>query len=505
MDHRPHENTESHSNIPIPTNYPEQSGSGSGSICVPPPPPPRQASGAGSEHYPPLYTRVPVDFQLGRDHVQPNDAGPSTYPHQLDSSYLSHPQQLPMVYSANPPQLPTNPHQHIYHRTPPVNKRRRGRLATACVNCNRRKQRCDGEIPCGLCVKRNVPCSYPTEMNTSYNADAERVKQSATMVASGFNSATILGILCHLGYKDSRFPKGSLRSMIQAYIALEEKTIRRDEALETELMVLRMMEAKALAREDMDLRSGRTTPGSHGSVVGNEAKLMVQIKQSRFMPPPPQIPMVDNQSRPPSSGSRQHRLQHQQSRVDIATDSSVDINASNEIWSSSAPVHVESMVNSARDRPQPGTGHGIHSENENDTQQPYDLNSQYDPTNVPLPTPLPHSSSTPSLSTALGLPNYNHNHTYNDNPDRNTQGVDIRTTPNDNEWYLPSDWDPTTSGLPDSSDPSAWQALMGMEWMNNLDLDMGLDMTEGENTGSLIARLGEGQGQNGQDRDGHGL
>ncbi|OCF57395.1 hypothetical protein L486_04853 [Kwoniella mangroviensis CBS 10435] len=1154
MDHQPHENTESHSNIPIPipipTDYPGQSGSGSGSIRVPPPPPPRQpSSGAGSEHYPPLYTRVPVDFQLGRDHhQQPNEAGPSTHPHQLASSYLSHPQQLPMVYSANPPEHPTNPYQQIYHRTPPDNKRRRGRLATACVNCNRRKQRCDGEIPCGLCLKRNVPCSYPTEMNTSYNADAERVKQSATMmassssapthqpakkarmsveegdaarvgdpsfkargrerdgltddqagrarrmslpsegiehrqhvgpgsqnpsreptstqssnlslpipshpissersnpmmhrldqiptqedpetslgrfwrsytdlrpstsplpsstgigvgtrgesgshdkdetcsssasdklmeeneaygvgslrthtgpwdggkgektffgtshfgpqlaakvirsmptvpladvrhapyrgasrldgvksytlesqtrqlvgylpareecdryvrrfferynshndilyqpdfmvayhrfwndyntkqssqvdlrylglllivlalgvlldhdpsekvnrqnqllnlrlneeqktivegmmnhlenqtmslkdreeksskwswaakrallesssffgesmdtvragllialylnvcrrvpeawtaigtairaaqaqglhvdgsswkgmttkeaelrrrlwaqlyavdrsialflgrpvciqdgefttrepanmhddelempsifprglsfptkttflilhyrlakiigevqstcfnlnprkysdvqeceemflrfkeslpphfkldregtdftlddqqgynwlpiqrqtlnakfhlarislhrpyllrslgrsksrkvnpyirsrdallhsatadlqlrfmfneldpldrfkwmtVASGFNSATILGILCHLGYKDSRFPKGSLRSMIQAYIALEEKTIRRDEALETELMVLRLMEAKALAREDMDLRSGRTTPGSHGSIVGNEPKLMVQINQSRFMPPPPQIPVVDNQPRSTTLGSRQHRLQHPQSRVDITTDLSADINTSNDIWSSSAPVHVEPMADSARDRLRPGTGHGIHSENENDTLLPYDLNSQYDPTNVHLPTPLPHSSSTPSLSTALGLTNHNHNNTYNGNPNQNTQGDDTRRTQNDNEWYLPSDWDPTTSGLPDSSDPSAWQALLGMEWMNNLDLDMGLDITEGENTGSLIAPLGQGQAQNGQDRDGHGL
>ncbi|WVW85748.1 hypothetical protein I302_107786 [Kwoniella bestiolae CBS 10118] len=294
-------------------------------------------------------------------------------------------------------------------------------------------------------------------------------------VASGFNSATILGILCHLGYKDVQFPKGSLRSMIQAYIALEEKTIRRDEALETELMVLKMMEARALAREEMESRSGRTTPGSYGSGGGaTDPKLLVQIQmnQGRFGP------SQQDHSRATSLGTGEYPT------VGEGMGMGMDVNVSHDIWQTSSGSgglahgnHEEVNPNSSMklsDR--------LEHDNEPSSQQPFerDVNVNYDTTNIPLPTPIPHSLSTPSLSTALGLPNYN---VYNPNPNTNSDQ-------NQNEWYLPSDWDPTTSGLPDSSDPSAWQALLGMDWMNNLDLDMGFDMRE-------VGMVGDEHAENG--------
>ncbi|WWC90826.1 uncharacterized protein L201_005763 [Kwoniella dendrophila CBS 6074] len=68
-------------------------------------------------------------------------------------------------------------------------RRRRGRLSTACVNCHRRKQRCDGNgsQACGLCVKRGVSCSFRTESDTSYNAYANRYSTSTNYNASRVN------------------------------------------------------------------------------------------------------------------------------------------------------------------------------------------------------------------------------------------------------------------------------------------------------------------------------
>ncbi|KAF1840357.1 uncharacterized protein K460DRAFT_206851 [Cucurbitaria berberidis CBS 394.84] len=38
-------------------------------------------------------------------------------------------------------------------------KRKRGRQAKSCVACHRRKQKCDGELPCFNCRRRNVAAS----------------------------------------------------------------------------------------------------------------------------------------------------------------------------------------------------------------------------------------------------------------------------------------------------------------------------------------------------------
>ncbi|KAL7412058.1 fungal-specific transcription factor domain-containing protein [Mrakia frigida] len=45
----------------------------------------------------------------------------------------------------------------------PTKKRKRGRMATACVACNTRKQKCDGGLPCLNCTKRGVQdaCVFP--------------------------------------------------------------------------------------------------------------------------------------------------------------------------------------------------------------------------------------------------------------------------------------------------------------------------------------------------------
>ncbi|KAL7423442.1 hypothetical protein Q5752_001022 [Cryptotrichosporon argae] len=64
-------------------------------------------------------------------------------------------------------------------------KRRRGRQATACTECNRRKQKCDGSQPCSNCRKRNVAarCHFPeTKSKTSPESSAPpyRAKKAKT-------------------------------------------------------------------------------------------------------------------------------------------------------------------------------------------------------------------------------------------------------------------------------------------------------------------------------------
>lgn len=66
-------------------------------------------------------------------------------------------------------------------------------------------------------------------------------------MASGFNPATIIGILCVYGYRDERFDRDYLLNVLRDYISAEEKTVRRDERLESELRVLQMMVEKATA------------------------------------------------------------------------------------------------------------------------------------------------------------------------------------------------------------------------------------------------------------------
>ena len=64
-------------------------------------------------------------------------------------------------------------------------------------------------------------------------------------VASGFNPATIIGILCVFHYRDPRFEHADLLRLLEKYIAIEKQTVRRDEALENELVVLQMMVERA--------------------------------------------------------------------------------------------------------------------------------------------------------------------------------------------------------------------------------------------------------------------
>ncbi|ORX38629.1 fungal-specific transcription factor domain-domain-containing protein [Kockovaella imperatae] len=65
-------------------------------------------------------------------------------------------------------------------------------------------------------------------------------------VASGFNTATILGCLCIFPMRgDGDFDQRSVLQLLEKYVSIQEKTLRRDERLEDELRVLRMMLQRA--------------------------------------------------------------------------------------------------------------------------------------------------------------------------------------------------------------------------------------------------------------------
>lgn len=64
-------------------------------------------------------------------------------------------------------------------------------------------------------------------------------------MASGFNPATIIGIICVRQPGREHYEPDRLLDLLEKYIALEEKTVRRDAGLEQELYVLRMMVRKA--------------------------------------------------------------------------------------------------------------------------------------------------------------------------------------------------------------------------------------------------------------------
>ena len=78
-----------------------------------------------------------------------------------------------------------------------------------------------------------------------------------SQVASGFNPATIIGILCVYGYRDTRFDRHYLLNLLRSYISFEKNTIRRDETLENELRVLEMMVDKAVANKGRAARRDR--------------------------------------------------------------------------------------------------------------------------------------------------------------------------------------------------------------------------------------------------------
>lgn len=64
-------------------------------------------------------------------------------------------------------------------------------------------------------------------------------------MASGFNPAVVIGILCLFHAHDPRFDKAKMLGLVESYIKVEERTVRRDDSLETELHVLRTMVDKA--------------------------------------------------------------------------------------------------------------------------------------------------------------------------------------------------------------------------------------------------------------------
>ena len=77
---------------------------------------------------------------------------------------------------------------------------------------------------------------------------------TCAQVASGFNPATILGILCVYKYEDPRFDHDYLLNLLRSYIRAEKNTVRRDETLENELRVLDMMVDKAVFNHRQEVR-----------------------------------------------------------------------------------------------------------------------------------------------------------------------------------------------------------------------------------------------------------
>ncbi|WWC63185.1 uncharacterized protein I303_105785 [Kwoniella dejecticola CBS 10117] len=306
-------------------------------------------------------------------------------------------------------------------------------------------------------------------------------------VASGFNSATILGILCHMGYQNAQFPRGSLRKILQDYICLEEKTLRRDEALETELIVLKMMEGKALEKEreetDISMRSaqasGRTTPASigsgkygvpHPSPIEQRLDLQIQIQQQNR----PTIPIQSGDAQRPASSECPIQRQGQAQ----LPASGIQVDLSSDAWSLPQGTQAQNHVCVCVDQIGALSSAQAQSSSQQQQEQQQPHHQYYpDAANIPIPAPTGLSRSTPSLSTALGFHNNMSVYNYQSNQDQLRQEA-VQTqeqNQNHNEWYIPSDWDPTTSGLPDSSDPSAWQALLGMDWMRDLDFDFETD------------------------------
>ncbi|WVQ99897.1 hypothetical protein IAU59_007040 [Kwoniella sp. CBS 9459] len=354
-------------------------------------------------------------------------------------------------------------------------------------------------------------------------------------VASGFNSATILGILCHLGYRDSRFAKGQLRALLQEYISLEEKTIRRDEALETELTVLKLMEAKALEREEKDRRGRTNLPGRVNpsfpsvDVMGPPPLepgrgLQVQLHQAHYNPPSgsgsgtggggdrPANTLVtssassDSTIRPYPQESRRGQMTEQphdmlsvraglpasapQAADEVASDQPLQrpastytnpghdtphsrltplyhtqshASAGGRTTSAHAIVsHPPGYLGGSSFHPTEGRGgEGIIEHPPKGAQddsvgagtgagESASRATTYPQLYPPIGPTAPSTVFAPSINSNFTHPEANHNQ----------------------EWFLPSEWDPTTSGLPDSSDPSAWQTLLGMDW-SLTDLESG--------------------------------
>ncbi|KAF2641551.1 hypothetical protein P280DRAFT_517748 [Massarina eburnea CBS 473.64] len=69
------------------------------------------------------------------------------------------------------------------HHDTPNKRRKRGRQAAACIACHRRKQKCDGALPCFNCSRRNVAstCAYSENVGraTSISASAPVARTTA--------------------------------------------------------------------------------------------------------------------------------------------------------------------------------------------------------------------------------------------------------------------------------------------------------------------------------------
>lgn len=98
--------------------------------------PPRQQSPEGSfgARLPPLMNHHPDPY---RPHT-------SYYPHQ-------HPP------ASTPPTRPQTSAKHSTENEDSSGKKKKRRIALACAECAKRKQRCNREMPCQHCISRRVP------------------------------------------------------------------------------------------------------------------------------------------------------------------------------------------------------------------------------------------------------------------------------------------------------------------------------------------------------------
>ncbi|KAK4496263.1 hypothetical protein PRZ48_012243 [Zasmidium cellare] len=80
----------------------------------------------------------------------------------LSESYDYHPNKVPrfstpvLPSATTPPRAPAIPISPVSF----VTRQKFKRTATACEECRKKKQKCDGEDPCQACKDQNIKCQY---------------------------------------------------------------------------------------------------------------------------------------------------------------------------------------------------------------------------------------------------------------------------------------------------------------------------------------------------------
>lgn len=88
----------------------------------------------------------------------------------------------------------------------PSGSRKRKRPITACVECYRRKQKCDRKEPCQICVARNVPCLYldPSEEPATKQSRSNSAGEDEDLIATARKDSRPSDLSFQIGYSDDK-------------------------------------------------------------------------------------------------------------------------------------------------------------------------------------------------------------------------------------------------------------------------------------------------------------